>query len=86
MEAPTGCFCFPEISICVVFKPWGDLVLRRPLKKSQEGRTSQTVSRFWQAVAQEVWGLAPGPQASGGPADNPSTCAAAGLDFLMQLS
>lgn len=49
-------FCFPGISARVVFKPRSNLVLRKPLKMSQEGRRSQTVRRLWQAVAQEAGG------------------------------
>lgn len=56
MEAPTGFFPpFPEVSIRVVFNPGSNLVLREPLKMSQEGQKSQTVRRLWQRVAQKVW-------------------------------
>lgn len=51
MKAPNRFFFFfpPQILIRVVFKPWSNFVLRKPLKMSQEGQKSQTVGfgRQW---------------------------------------
>lgn len=79
MEAPTGFFSLSSvISLRVVSKPRSNLVLRKPLKMSQEGQKPQTVGagRQWLRKRRH------GPQ---GPVIRP-LCGQSAADLLRWLS
>ena len=77
---------FTEISIRVVFRPWSNLVLKKPLEMSQEGWKSQTL-RSGRPSLRKPEGTGPRTRVSRGArqTDNHCACAAGSPHFLLWL-